>query len=1210
MNFIKFRRKQITMLLRKYIILLLFNTATLTTKADTQVLLDTRTETLALNWKTNKQNSWGEHSSPDNDYRSLIVCKIYEKQPNNWIRSNYIQNPLNAELIFVELKFAVRTCEDVSNVKTCREAFSLYLHETDINLEQNITLTRKRTQKNNLIADSAFSDFQLIETIAAQKRFRPELAAENPLFLESQDSEMSTTQSEMTKKTFEVPLYNNKQGFYIALHDTGACLSIDYIKIYYKYCPEKTFNFVQYPLTLSGSSMTPAKGTCIENSSIPKTSTRFPSRYCNDGIWMSVDENVCHCDRGFEAISNLVNLNKCEECQANFFKFENGPETCSRCPLNSSTRNLKRQTECQCNTNYYRTVTDGIYKKCTMPPGPVDHLKGRIEGTSINITWSAPSDNGGRDYSDIKYQVECSICQKYQAISRDRQTCKFKLLESCSILNNNFLIEKKLVVKDLLPNTIYKFKVTSFNSVSPLAIQDGKLPKSVARTFETQNVDAESLATTPVTPRIELDFSNSGIFASDEAFDENSETLDDGSILIFGLIGAAIAISTIFIISCCCCLCKKSSIFNNSSNSNSNCSHNDLITRNVCVTPTKNIIARHIVHNNSNSNTLNRQQAENTRLLIENRSTNGSCTTEMSDSHHQQKNFTKPGTVQNLVSNFGGTTGTASWQYHQSMTQPGLMTLDPVTGNQLCNRLDSYTNLIHGSNLSNNLSQILPNIPEIDVDDIKISDELGSNNEIIISRGVLSTKPNMNDSEIFDIPIAQLEFKESNFSTLKTVKFIEKLNNSKNCQYILKPEGKITIQNCGVPNSIGHTSPVHAAASLIGNTSQTIKVITEDIDFISLRDYLIKNDQQQQSSPNAHGLTRSGSILGKNIKKLTYNDRLEIINQCCQAIDFCHNSLNHVFDKLTIDNFVINSNHDVRLLHFDEKWHQITNLDMYKYLPHNEYIPSKFNNVWQFGCIIYEVISCPHAYSFENVDREEVRNLLANFPDQKQKIPNGNCSPILYKLMKECWNDDPIRRPNMTQVSDSMRKILTNFTTMHKTKKRVAKLNSNNNNNNNDNNNTTKHANLSAHRSYSSIGTLETSSNEGKNASGRDESAGRISNRPNNNSSKISSNTCITNNIQHHHHPLTNNNNPQSNLSNNLHSSTTITQTNNTQLSSLPSSNSISPNSKLQSNSSILHNNNNNHNKNKIKLEIVPNENNTCDIVRSHISGPGTIVEV
>ena len=516
------------------------------TNAETGTLLDTREETFALNWPslvTTTGQGWMESSSSDSDYRKLMVCDINEKNPDNWIRSHFIKNPKNANTIYIELSFSVRTCKDVRNVKICREAFTLFLleddqSEEDLNLNQFSQGTTNRP-KSVILNRSDMDQYARVDTIAAQDRFVPQ----------GQHSK-SNNRRDSTHTTVKTISYNlenqtnQNSGFYLALRDTGGCISLDYIAVHYKYCPQATFNFVNYPETMAGeSSLVPAKGSCVDNAVIPKGSARYPHKYCNhDGQWwMSLDDKWCHCEAGFEGDNN----NQCLPCTENFYKKDSGLATCNRCPLNSSTLDKRQSKICSCNDQYYRAEDDSVDDKCTRPPGEVDHLKGKVEGTSVNITWSPPADNGGRSYDDIKYQIKCftQICDKIPVDDddnnknnddnqptnskkarylRSQRLCRFKIIPHCSVMDHNYVNHRKFIISNLTPNTIYQFRIFAYNSVSKLAqTQDGFLPK-----FRSIRIHTEKLVeieNTPATPRIEVNIDRDSDLSQDFSETTSSE---------------------------------------------------------------------------------------------------------------------------------------------------------------------------------------------------------------------------------------------------------------------------------------------------------------------------------------------------------------------------------------------------------------------------------------------------------------------------------------------------------------------------------------------------------------------------------------------------------------------------------------------------------------------------------------------------------------
>jgi len=60
----------------------------------------------------------------------------------------------------------------------------------------------------------------------------------------------------------------DRNGFYIAVQDQGACIALIALRAYYYYCPETTKNLVEYAEAISevgSASLVHVKGQCVSN---------------------------------------------------------------------------------------------------------------------------------------------------------------------------------------------------------------------------------------------------------------------------------------------------------------------------------------------------------------------------------------------------------------------------------------------------------------------------------------------------------------------------------------------------------------------------------------------------------------------------------------------------------------------------------------------------------------------------------------------------------------------------------------------------------------------------------------------------------------------------------------------------------------------------------------------------------------------------------
>jgi len=396
------------------------------------IIFDTRNNNnLELNWPVFPfNNGWEESTVYANgrDYQQLTICNIANtKIQNNWIRSNYIPNQDQARLIYIDISFSVRTCQDLANVKSCRESFHLYFHET----EETDLPVNERTLRH----------FKKVDTIAAENRFKP------------------GQESTPNQKTLRIENLKGEKGFFLAIRDEGACLSIQHIKIYYKYCPEMTSNFVSYPKTITGPelySQSEAMGRCVQNAENSRM-IGHPVKICTgNGQWSSFDSGTCLCKPGYEE-HNTNGVMECKACPENTYKSTSGSDYCKRCPLHSSTEASTGQQSCKCKPSYYKASSDPEHMACTQPPSKVSFAKSEVDGQTIKLSWAVPRNSGGRLPSDLKYQVQCAICD---------DTCT--PVRSCSTANV-FLQSKVHIANDLQPGKLYRFRIYAYNSVSELA---------------------------------------------------------------------------------------------------------------------------------------------------------------------------------------------------------------------------------------------------------------------------------------------------------------------------------------------------------------------------------------------------------------------------------------------------------------------------------------------------------------------------------------------------------------------------------------------------------------------------------------------------------------------------------------------------------------------------------------------------------------------
>lgn len=227
------------------------------------VLLDTREARDYLNWDKTSNNGnlndgWGElsfeakifpslllPSSTSTLWRTQYVCDITsERQVDNWLRSPYFKRQ-QAQRIEIELGFSIRDCstfQTPNEIRSCRETFELYVHESDF-------------EDNDLL----WSSYKLVDVIAGNR-----FTSNN---YGTQSSASNGNNLTVNVKTRGIPI--NKNGFYIAFRDQGACVSLLYVKIFYRLCQDTSIGLVHFPETPTGSHLTDIverHGICTINS--------------------------------------------------------------------------------------------------------------------------------------------------------------------------------------------------------------------------------------------------------------------------------------------------------------------------------------------------------------------------------------------------------------------------------------------------------------------------------------------------------------------------------------------------------------------------------------------------------------------------------------------------------------------------------------------------------------------------------------------------------------------------------------------------------------------------------------------------------------------------------------------------------------------------------------------------------------------------------
>ncbi|XP_031320000.1 ephrin type-A receptor 2 [Camelus dromedarius] len=403
------------------------------------VLLDFAAAKGELGWLTHPYGKgWDlmQNIMDDMPIYMYSVCNVVAGDQDNWLRTNWVYRG-EAERIFIELKFTVRDCNSFpGGASSCKETFNLYYAESDVDYGTNF---QKR-------------QFTKIDTIAPDE------------ITVSSDFEARHVKLNVEERSVG-PL--SRKGFYLAFQDIGACVALLSVRVYYKKCPELLQGLAHFPETIAGSdapSLATVAGTCVDHAVVPPGGEE-PRMHCAvDGEWL-VPIGQCLCQAGYEKVEDA-----CQACSPGFFKFEASESPCLECPAHTLPSS-EGATACECEEGYFRAPQDLLSLPCTRPPSAPHYLTAVGMGAKVELRWTPPQDNGGRD--DITYSVTCEQCWPE---SGECGPCEASVRYSEPPYG---LTHTSVTVSDLEPHMNYTFAVEARNGVSGLV---------TSRSFRTASV--------------------------------------------------------------------------------------------------------------------------------------------------------------------------------------------------------------------------------------------------------------------------------------------------------------------------------------------------------------------------------------------------------------------------------------------------------------------------------------------------------------------------------------------------------------------------------------------------------------------------------------------------------------------------------------------------------------------------------------------------
>ncbi|XP_061771359.1 ephrin type-B receptor 5 [Nerophis ophidion] len=421
------------------------------------MLLDTTESTSELGWITYPDTGWDEVSVLDDRGRLIRTFEVCNVNQNSRVRDNWLATPFlyrhAAPRVFVTLRFSVRDCASLrSPSPTCRETLTLFYKQADSQRELEKTWAAEPSSGEKVTREG----WVKIDTIAADKSFSKVEPSSPHQYQDKRYSRVNV------KTRSFAPLTRN--GFVLAVVDSGACVSLIGVSVFYRRCPATNLHLASYPATPSGAeatSLVAVNGTCVTHSRAAAGGK--PRMHCNaEGEWM-VAVGGCVCDAGYQPNDNG---SACLACPVGYFKTASGSGPCSACPANSRTSS-EGSSACECRSSFYRAAGDANSSACTSPPSAPASLSWEYESRDggVSLRWRPPLDMGGR--GEVWYGVVCRICPS--AAVTNPASCSWCGEGVTFSPTQTGLKQTSVTLNNLLTRVTYLIQVQAMNEVSSLS---------------------------------------------------------------------------------------------------------------------------------------------------------------------------------------------------------------------------------------------------------------------------------------------------------------------------------------------------------------------------------------------------------------------------------------------------------------------------------------------------------------------------------------------------------------------------------------------------------------------------------------------------------------------------------------------------------------------------------------------------------------------
>ena len=198
---------------------------------------------------------------------------------NNWLITQHIDttdNGVALSQVVVRVNFSLNGC---ATGGSCQQSFQLQIYETpNINFNSSLITTNYVSFTNSRVAVGTNPTGTIVETTDVL-----------------------------------VPL-GGSGGMYLAAQDTGTCVSISRLTVFYYVCPQQVLGLISYPQTVASNGLI-TQLVCAPGASVVSQQPQASCATGNLGVW-GPPSGSCSCSPGYTNMSQTCQcrLLVCIEC--------------------------------------------------------------------------------------------------------------------------------------------------------------------------------------------------------------------------------------------------------------------------------------------------------------------------------------------------------------------------------------------------------------------------------------------------------------------------------------------------------------------------------------------------------------------------------------------------------------------------------------------------------------------------------------------------------------------------------------------------------------------------------------------------------------------------------------------------------------------------------------------------------------------------------